>query len=44
MPYPMHTALQKQIVDSSSYRILLADHSKFGRNAMEHIADPLKLI
>lgn len=38
-PYPMHTALQKQIIASSSYRILLADHSKFGRNAMEHIAE-----
>ncbi len=38
-PYPMHTALQKKIIASSACRILLADHSKFGRNAIEKFAD-----
>ena len=36
-PYPMHTALQKKIIAASKRRILGADHSKFGKNAMEHI-------
>lgn len=38
-PYPMHTALQKKIIESSKYRILLADHSKFGKIAVEKVAD-----
>ena len=37
-PYPMHTALQKKIIASSKYCILLADHSKFEKNAVEHVA------
>ena len=38
-PYPMHTALQKAIIRSSKKRILVCDHSKFGKKAMEKIAE-----
>ena len=38
-PYPMHTALQKKIIAASRYRILTADHSKFGKTAIEKIAE-----
>ena len=38
-PYPMHTALQKKIIASSKTRILCADHSKFGKAAMERFGD-----
>lgn len=38
-PYPMHTVLQRKIIEQSDYRILAADHSKFGRAAMEKAAD-----
>lgn len=38
-PYPMHTALQRKIIEASQFRILLADHSKFGKCALEKAAD-----
>lgn len=36
-PYPMHTALQKAIVSCARTKILVCDHSKFNRIAMEKI-------
>ena len=36
-PYPMHTALQKAIIASAKTKILVCDHSKFGKTAMEKI-------
>ena len=38
-PYPMHTPLQKAIIASSKKKILVCDHSKFGKRAMEKICD-----
>lgn len=38
-PYPMHSALQRKIIESANTVILLADHSKFGKCAMEKAAD-----
>lgn len=38
-PYPMHTALQKAIIASSKTKILVCDHSKFDKRAMEKICD-----
>ena len=38
-PYPMHTALQKAIVAAAKKRILVCDHSKFDKTAMEKICD-----
>ena len=38
-PYPMHSALQRKIIERSDFRILAADHSKFGKVAMEKAAD-----
>ena len=38
-PYPMHSSLQRKIIEASECRILLADHSKFGKRAMEKAAD-----
>lgn len=38
-PYPMHTSLQRKIIAAADYCILAADHSKFGKVAMEKIAD-----
>lgn len=38
-PYPMHTALQKAIISSAKTKILVCDHSKFGKTAMEKICD-----
>ena len=38
-PYPMHTALQKAIIASAKTRILVCDHSKFEKRAMEKICD-----
>lgn len=38
-PYPMHTALQKAIIRSAKKRILVCDHSKFDKRAMEKICD-----
>ena len=38
-PYPMHTAMQKAIIASAKNRILVCDHSKFGKRAMEKICD-----
>ena len=38
-PYPMHSVLQRKIIEASSYRILLADHSKFGKRTMEWAAN-----
>lgn len=38
-PYPMHTALQKAIISSSETKILVCDHSKFDKTAMEKICD-----
>ncbi|MBE6609668.1 MAG: DeoR/GlpR transcriptional regulator [Ruminococcaceae bacterium] len=37
-PYPMHTSLQKAIIASAKTKILLCDHSKFGKAAMETVA------
>lgn len=37
-PYPMHTVLQRRIIEASRRRIVLADHSKFGKRAMERAA------
>ena len=38
-PYPMHTSLQKAIIASSKTKILVCDHSKFDKRAMEKICD-----
>ena len=38
-PYPMHTTLQKAIFASAKTRILVCDHSKFDKKAMEKICD-----
>lgn len=38
-PYPMHTTLQKAIIDSAKTKILLCDHSKFGKTTIEKICD-----
>jgi len=38
-PYPMHTSLQQQILRSADRCILLADHSKFDRVAMEKTSE-----
>ena len=38
-PYPMHTALQKAIVSAAKTIILVCDHSKFDKTAMEKICD-----
>ena len=38
-PYPMHTSLQKAIVSSAKTKILVCDHSKFDKTAMEKICD-----
>lgn len=38
-PYPMHTTLQKAIIDAAKKKILLCDHSKFDKTAMEKICD-----
>jgi DeoR/GlpR family transcriptional regulator of sugar metabolism len=38
-PYPMHTALQKAIIAAAKTKILVCDHSKFDKAAMEHICD-----
>lgn len=36
-PYPMHTPLQKEIISSAKTKILVCDHSKFGKTAVEKI-------
>ena len=38
-PYPMHTALQKAIIASAKTKIIVCDHSKFDKHAMEKICD-----
>ena len=38
-PYPMHTALQKAIIASAKTKILVCDHSKFDKCAMEKICE-----
>ena len=38
-PYPMHTPLQKAILPSAKTKILVCDHSKFGKRAMEKICE-----
>lgn len=38
-PYPMHSNLQKQIIASAKYRVLVCDHSKFDRVAAEKAAE-----
>jgi len=38
-PYPMHTSLQKAIISSAKTVILVCDHSKFERRAIEKICD-----
>ena len=38
-PYPMHTTLQKAIIASAKTKILVCDHSKFDKRAMEKICD-----
>ena len=39
IPYPTHTALQQKIIKAAKTRILLVDHSKFGKAALEKVAD-----
>ena len=36
-PYPMHTELQKAIISAAKTKILVCDHSKFDKSAMEKI-------
>ncbi len=36
-PYPMHTTLQRAIVNAAKTKILVCDHSKFDKIAMEKI-------
>ena len=38
-PYPMHTTLQKAIIAAAKTKILVCDHSKFDKRAMEKICD-----
>ena len=38
-PYPMHTALQKAIIASAKTKILVCDHSKFDKRAVEKICE-----
>ena len=38
-PYPMHTPLQKAIMASAKTKILVCDHSKFDKRAMEKICE-----
>ena len=38
-PYPMHTSLQKAIIAAAKTKILVCDHSKFNKSAMEKICD-----
>ena len=38
-PYPMHTTLQKAIIASAKTKILVCDHSKFDKKAMEKICN-----
>ena len=38
-PYPMHTALQKAIVAAAKTKILVCDHSKFDKRAIEKICE-----
>ena len=38
-PYPMHTVLQRKIIEHAQFRILAADHSKFGKVAIEKAAE-----
>ena len=38
-PYPMHTELEKKIMASAKKRILVADHSKFGKIALEKVGE-----
>ena len=38
-PYPMHTELQKAILSAAKTKILVCDHSKFDKTAMEKICD-----
>ena len=38
-PYPMHTPLQKAIIAAAKKTILVCDHSKFEKSAMEKICE-----
>lgn len=38
-PYPLHSELERKIIEASETVILLADHTKFGKVAIEKIAD-----
>ena len=38
-PYSMHNTLQKKIINSAKKKIIVADHSKFGKSAIEKTAD-----
>ncbi len=38
-PYPMHSTLQRKIIDCAKFKILLVDHSKFGKVAAERVCD-----
>ncbi len=38
-PYPMHTPLQKAIIAAAKNTILVCDHSKFDKSAMEKICE-----
>lgn len=39
IPYPMHTSLQQKIISAADLCILGADHSKFGKVAIEKVAE-----
>ena len=39
IPYPMHTAIQKLIIARSKKRILVCEHSKFDKIAMERVCE-----
>lgn len=38
-PYPPHTTLERAIIAASKTKILVCDHSKFGKTAMEKICE-----
>lgn len=38
-PYPMHANLQRLIIEASQTKIVVADHTKFGKVAIERVAD-----
>ena len=39
IPYPTHTELQRKIIEAAKTRVLLVDHSKFDKSALDKVAD-----